>query len=76
MKKKRPFRWKDFARDVRAMRENMQLGLRESARCLKIHHATWCRAEQGKPIAVADFIFFCDWMGIDPTYYLLKRATS
>lgn len=76
MKQKRPFRWKQFGRDVRAMRGNMQMGLREAGRCLKIHHATWCRAEAGKPIAVADFVFFCDWMDHEPTQYLFKRAQA
>lgn len=74
MKKKRRFKWKQFAGDVRKMRDNMQMGLREAARCLGIHHATWCRAEQGKAIEVEDFVFICDWMAKEPTEYLTKRA--
>ena len=74
MKPKRKFKWKQFGADVRHMRDNMQMGLREAARCLKIHHATWCRAEQGKAIEVADFVFICDWMDVEPTQYLTKRA--
>ncbi len=75
MKQKRRFKWKQFGKDVRQMRDNMQMGLREAAKCLKIHYSTWCRAEHGKAIDVADFVFLCDWMDENPIQYLTKRAT-
>lgn len=68
------FRWKQFGKDLRGNRKNSFLGLREASRKLKVGHATWCRAEQGKPIEAATVIFLCEWMGNDPTFYLYRRA--
>jgi hypothetical protein len=67
------FRWKEFGSDLRNVRENSFLGLRAAARKLKIHHATWCRAEQGKPIEAPTLIFLCEWMGNDPIIYSRRR---
>lgn len=74
MKQRRDFRWDDFASDVRRQREGRELGLREASRSLGVHHATLCRAEHGKPIEVADFVFLCDWLGVEPARYLTMRA--
>lgn len=76
MKQRRPFKWKVFAREFREARESQELGLREAARTLGVHHATLCRAEQGKPIEVADFVFLCDWLGRDPKTYLIRPAAE
>ncbi len=67
------FRWKEFGKDLKGNRVNSFLGLRMAAHSLKISKATWCRAEQGKPIAAPTFIYLCDWMGNDPTQYLYRR---
>lgn len=69
------FKWKAFGRDLRECRHAADLGLRELARELKIHHATWCRAENGKPLTVPIFLFLCDWLGVDPQIYAVRRAT-
>jgi DNA-binding XRE family transcriptional regulator len=74
MKQRRDFKWSAFARDFRQARECQELGLREAARSLGVHHATLCRAEQGKPVEVADFVFLCDWLGVDPKAYPKTRA--
>lgn len=74
MKQKRPFRWRQFGRDLRANRTAFGWGLREAARETKTHHATFCRAEMGKPIEVADFVFLCRWIGAQPADYLRSRS--
>ena len=66
------FMWKQFGKDVRAARESTEYGLRQMARDLNIHHATWCRAEQGKPVTVEHFLFLCEWMEINPLQYLIS----
>lgn len=72
MKKRRQFNWKRFGADIKSTRG--ECGLRSAARALGIHHATWCRAEQGKPIEAPDFVFLCDWMSKAPAHYLKKQA--
>lgn len=73
---KRNFRWKEFGADLRWCRQSADLGLREIARELRVHHATWCRAENGKPLTVPVFLFLCDWMGMNPQHYALRRANQ
>lgn len=63
------FNWPLFGSDLRKTREVAKVGLREIAREHGIHHATWCRAEQGKPITVPHFLQICEWMGADPFQY-------
>lgn len=63
------FKWNLFGKRLRAMREGADLGLREAARDLKINHATWCRAEQGRPINVPDFVMLCDWINEIPAHF-------
>lgn len=70
------FKWKQFGHDLREMRQAADLGLHELARELKIHHATWCRAENGKPLTVPIFLFICDWMGVNPQSYAIRRNTQ
>lgn len=70
------FKWKQFGRDLRNERESRDIGLRECARARKIHHATWCRAEAGKPLTVPIFLFLCEWMGSHPQAYAYRRATE
>jgi hypothetical protein len=73
MKRKRPFLWKRFASDLTAERQIDGLGLREAARLSGVHHATYCRAEHGKPIETADFVFLCWWTGLNAISYLPTR---
>ena len=62
-------KWKKFGGHIRQARLERGLGLRETARSLNIHHATWCRAESGKPVSVPYFLFLCDWMKSNPFQY-------
>ncbi len=66
------FNWKKFGRDLRETREAMGLGLRQCSRDLSIHHATWCRAEMGKPVTVPHYVFLCEWMDSDPLSYAIS----
>lgn len=70
------FNWKSFAHHLREMREAADLGLREAARSAGTHHATWCRAEQGKPLTVPIFLRLCDWMNSNPFQYLPQKAAA
>lgn len=63
------FKWKLFGRHLREMRKSADIGLREIARQEGIGHATWCRAEQGKPITAPNFLKLCDWMDSNPFQY-------
>lgn len=73
MKQKRPFRWGRFGKHLKAHRVRLGLGLREAARLTKTHHATFCRAEQGKAIEVSDFVFLCRWINRNPDAFLVIR---
>lgn len=64
------FRWKAFGKDLASVRRSGFMTLRGASRRLKVGHATWCRAEQGKPIEAATFVFLCEWMGNNPSIYL------
>jgi transcriptional regulator with XRE-family HTH domain len=64
------FNWEAFGRNLREMREAAELGLREVARDECIDKATWCRAEQGKPITVPIFLYLCNWMNSSPFAYM------
>lgn len=66
------FNWKTFGRHLRDMREDSDLGLRETARDANIHHATWCRAEQGKPLTVPIFLRLCARLVGAPTKHPAK----
>lgn len=70
MKRPRPFKWKQFGADLKAHRTAFGWGLREAARKTKTHHATFYRAENGKPIEVPDFLYLCSWTGLNPNHYL------
>lgn len=70
MKKRRAFRWKHFGQSLRTHRTAFGWGLREAARETGVHHATFCRAEHGKPIEAPDFIYLCWWIGVKPEDYL------
>ena len=72
MKRRRPFGWKQFGADLKAHRTAFEWGLREAARVTKTHHATFCRAEHGKPIEVPDFLYLCWWCGLNPQDYLRR----
>lgn len=68
------FKWGKFGQHLRVHRSSRGLGLRECSRSTTIHHATWCRAEQGKKITVPIFLFLCDWMNSNPLQYLTHSS--
>lgn len=73
MKTRRRFKWAKLGRDIQSMMKANDLGLREAARSLRIHHATFCRAANGQPILVPDFVFLCAWIGRSPAAYLYEK---
>jgi hypothetical protein len=66
------FNWRKFGYDLHDIRIEVG-GLRKVAKSVGIHHATWCRAEQGKPVTVPVFLTICDWMVCDPFKYMPRR---
>lgn len=58
--------WKRFGKELKAMREATDAGLREAARGAGIGHATWCRAEQGKVLSAPHYLALCAWMESHP----------
>lgn len=73
MAKHPKFKWKKFGADVKRFRCDLKVGLREVALQQRIHHATWCRAEQGKPVTVPIFLRLCEWMVRNPYEYATDR---
>ncbi len=80
MTPKMRFNWIDFANDLRAFRERRGLSLRELENSMPINKSTWCRAAQGKPIEVPQFIFLCELLRRHPKSYAISaprpRLTS
>jgi transcriptional regulator with XRE-family HTH domain len=70
------FRWRQFGSDLRRKRRKLGYGQRETARTLKIHAATWCRAEHGKPLTVPIYLKICAWMEVDPFFYRSGQQTT
>ena len=68
--------WKAFGKDLRACREAYDLGLREYATQFGIDKATLSRAENGRPINAALFVWLAGWMGKDPQEYLAPLYTQ
>ncbi len=69
------FKWRKFGSALRSYREDNGFGLRQVARGMKVHHATWCRAESGKPVTVPVFILLCEWMNANPFQYASRTCT-
>lgn len=70
MKTRRRFNWGKLGRDIQRGMKRGDLGLREAARQLGIHHATFCRAANGQPISVPDFAYMCAWLNCNSAKYL------
>lgn len=68
--------WKSFGKAVRTVRLELKVGLRELARGLGMPPATLSRAENGKPIDPATFVFLADWCGHDPRDFLAPLYTK
>jgi transcriptional regulator with XRE-family HTH domain len=68
--------WKAFGKDVRKVRLNLNVGLRELARLLGMAPATLSRAERGKPVDPATFLFLADWARGDPRRFLAPLYTK
>jgi transcriptional regulator with XRE-family HTH domain len=68
--------WKAFGKDVRSLRLNLNVGLRELARGFGMPPATLSRAERGKPVDPATFMFLTDWCGRDAREYLAPLYTK
>lgn len=66
------FNWTDFGNDLRAYRDRSRMTLRELESSMPINKSTWCRAEQGKPIEVPQFIFLCELMRRHPRAYAIS----
>jgi hypothetical protein len=66
------FNWEGFGHDLKAYRERRNIGLREFCRSTPINKSTWCRAEQGKPIQVPQFVFLCELMCRRPISYAIS----
>lgn len=64
-----------FGRDLRAVREEHG-SLREMARTLGVSRSQLSRAENGKPIQPAHFLWLCDWAGLEVLGYLAPMYTS
>jgi transcriptional regulator with XRE-family HTH domain len=68
---KRPrLHWRKFGRELKATRSLDGLGLREAARKSKINHSTFARAERGRPVEAAHFIYICRYWGLNPWEYV------
>lgn len=61
--------WKKFGRHLRTLRGDAEIGLREVSRETGINKAAWCRAEQGKPVSVPNYLALCAWMETHPFRY-------
>lgn len=72
----RRLKWRDFSKQLRKRRRSLDFGLRELARAIEVTRSTLCRAEQGKVIEAADFIYLCNLMGADPRQFLYPCKPS
>lgn len=68
--------WKAFGKEVRECRIRHGAGLRELGRTLGIDKATLSRAENGKPINPALFIWLAGWSGHTAEEYLAPLYTK
>ena len=68
--------WKAFGKDVRSVRMNLKVGLREFAWMIGMPPATLSRAECGKPVDAVTFVLLADWAGHDVRDYLAPLYTK
>lgn len=60
------FDWKRFGKQLRSLREDGEVGLREVCRETGIDKAAWSRAENGKAVSVPNYLALCAWMEVHP----------
>jgi hypothetical protein len=58
--------WKKFGSELKNLRDEAEIGLREVCRETRIDKAAWCIAEAGKPVSVPNYLALCAWMEIHP----------
>ncbi len=68
------FDWSAFGADVRAKRKADGLTVRQLASKISVDNAPLCRAENGKPIGVANFLAILQWLKHYPKKYI--KATK
>lgn len=68
--------WKAFGHDLRACRVEHNMSLRYMATSFGIGKSTLSRAENGKPIDPAWFVWLADWCGYDVRRYLAPIYTK
>jgi transcriptional regulator with XRE-family HTH domain len=68
--------WKKFGRDLKALRADAELGLREVCRETSIDKAAWCRAEAGKAVSVPNYLALCAWMEIHPFKHFWQYSSG
>jgi transcriptional regulator with XRE-family HTH domain len=58
--------WKKFGKQLRTLRTDAEIGLREICTETGIDKAAWSRAENGKPVSVPNYLALCAWMEVHP----------
>lgn len=71
--KRNKFNWLLFGKHLKEHRTTLELNLRESSKLLGIDHATLYRIERGYPCTVVYYLFLCEWMNVDPMYYVKEH---
>jgi len=66
------FNWAKFGKQLRSIREDAEIGLREVSRETGVDKTAWSRAEHGKPISVPNLLALCVWMGVQPFQYFSR----
>lgn len=67
------FNWAKFGKELKSLRVDAEIGLREVCRDTGVDKAAWSRAENGKPISVPNLLALCVWMGSQPFQYFSRR---
>ena len=73
MKRGRPFKWRQFGRDLRRQRKTYGCSLREAGTDTGVNYSTMGRAERGMAMDAPGFIRLCDWAELDPFDYQRKK---
>ena len=68
--------WKMFGRELKALRKEAEIGLREACRDTGINHSAWCRAEGGKPVSVPNYLALCAWMEVHPFRHFWQYSSG
>jgi transcriptional regulator with XRE-family HTH domain len=63
--------WVKFGRDLRRVRKDANLPLREAAERCGIHYTVLSRTERGKYVGLGApyYLALCHWMRVDPFKY-------